>query len=481
MRMKKVGCMLLASILALSAMGCAPKGDQQDQPITKPNFTLDLTVPESDSIVLPALLASKPVLQQNAVVKIWGEYDTDGPMAVAVNDQVYYGECKDGHFELLVQTPAASKNNTITIYSKTEKKTVTDVWFGEVFLCSGQSNMEVTMYDMKDPLLEQTDVPTGDLRIANVPRVYQDHPETEPHTQTSAVWQDVSTANLAALSAVAYHFGVEMEKQLDCPVGIVVCCAGGTIIVSWLSEEDAAQLPPIYQADHELWIATPAYMYNTMLHPILNYHFRSVIWYQGENQSYKYDEFLTKLIQNWRKYFDDPDLPFTVIELVGCGDSWIEKWPEIRASQRKVCETLENCTLSVGLDLGEEFDIHPRDKQPVGQRAAYATLNALYGRDMPESPVLQKATRQGAELVLEFSNGSGLKIVGESAGFEVSPDGRAYYPATARVEDGKVILTYQEGLVPTHVRYAWVNFPQPLICLYNGENMPADSFLAAVQ
>ena len=479
--MKKAGCILMSLILTLSAAGCKPQVNSSGTPVTTANFTIDPAVPESEAFQLPGLLSSQAVLQQNTVLKMWGQYAVDGPIAVKINDQTFYGECKDGAFELLVKTPAASKENTVTFYSATEKKTITDVWFGEVFLCAGQTNMQFTMAGIDAPEFQQTDFTSENLRIATVPVLTVDHPVTEPYTETAAVWQNIDSGTLASASAVGYYFGVEMQKNLRCPVGIVVCAAGDTIIASWLSTEDVQKLPPIYQGETDYWVRSPAHMYNTMLHPILNYYFRSVIWYQGENQSYQYDVFLTEMIQDWRQYFQRPDLPFTVIELVACGESWLEKWPEIRAMQRKVCETLGNCTLSVGVDLGEEFEIHPTDKQPVGQRAAYATLNALYSGDKPNSPVLKKASLQDQQVVLEFTNAQGLKILGDGKGFEVSPDGKAYYAAQARVEGEKVLLTYDGSFTPAYVRYAWANFSRPLACLYNGGDMPADSFLIKVE
>lgn len=234
----------MSLILTLSAAGCKPQVNSSGTPVTTANFTIDPAVPESEAFQLPGLLSSQAVLQQNTVLKMWGQYAVDGPIAVKINDQTFYGECKDGAFELLVKTPAASKENTVTFYSATEKKTITDVWFGEVFLCAGQSNMQFTMAGIDAPEFQQTDFTSENLRIATVPVLTVDHPVTEPYTETAAVWQNIDSGTLASASAVGYYFGVEMQKNLRCPVGIVVCAAGDTIIASWLSTEDCTETPP---------------------------------------------------------------------------------------------------------------------------------------------------------------------------------------------------------------------------------------------
>ncbi len=477
------GCLLLAGALT----GCTQGEPMETQPPETtapvqnvPTFTVDTSVPEGQGIKLNALVGDNSVWQQNEDVKLWGTCDSDGPIAVDVNGQFFYGEVKNGAFELFVHTGAASKTNSITVYTETEKKTVAGVWFGEVFLMAGQSNMQFL-------LIEMSTVPDNvprDVRSLTVPVLQYDAPVTEPQQEAANLsWVSIGDA-VPNVSAVGYYFAEMMAQELDCPIGIVCNAAGDTIVVSWLPNEKAAEMPPVYQEvrNDKWWVRTPSHAYNTLLSPILNGTFKSVIWYQGENQSYQYDVFLTEMISCWREAFGQRDLPFTIIEIVGCGDSWIQSWPEIREMQRKVAETVPNCTISVGIDLGEKLNVHPSDKEPVGHRAAWATLNALYGGNYPDAPVIEKVEKKDNSICLSFTNDAGLNIKDETAAaFEVSPDGRAWYPATAAMDGTTVVLTWQEGLTPTHVRYAWANFSPDLAVLFNGDGMPADSFMAELK
>ncbi|MBE6903793.1 MAG: sialate O-acetylesterase [Ruminococcaceae bacterium] len=467
---------LATGIFAAGALcGCSAGKDSKKKPITKANFTVNTSVPESEDLKIPDLIGEKAVLQQNSVIKFWGSYTEDCPVAVCVNDTFYYGECVNGTFELLIRTEEASKGNTITVYTQKEKKTINDVWFGEVFLCAGQSNMQFTLSEFSTPPQQAS----RDVRVATVPVLQLKAPVTTPMTDTDMVWLNMQDS-LPNVSAVGYYFAEKMAEELKCPIGIVVCAAGDTIVASWLPEEKASQLPPIYQETRNdyYWVRTASHMYNTMLSPILKGTFKSVIWYQGENQSYQYDIFLTEMINCWREKFEQPKLPFTIIELVGCGDSWIQNWPEIRVMQRKVSEELDNCTISVNIDLGEKNNIHPFDKEPVALRAAYATLNALYNGKYPDSPVLQKTEFKDNTLRLTFSNDEGMIIKGNAElAFEISPDGRAWYGASAHLDGNTVVLTYDENIKPVSVRYAWANYCADMAVLYNKDSMPADTFL----
>jgi len=349
------------------------------------------------------------------------------------------------------------------------------VVLGEVFLCAGQSNMQLTMSYIEAPELSEN-TPFNHIRFVNVPVQNTLDVVTSPATDVPLKWEILFNSTLPGFSAVAYYFGEEMYRNLKVPIGIIWVAAGDTIIASWLPAEDAKTIETVYQEERAMThVRSTSHMFYTMVSPILKYKARGVIWYQGENQPYKYDEYLTKLINVWRREFNNDKLEFTVIQLPGMDNSWNKGWPEIREAQKQVSETLSDCALSINIDCGEKPEIHPKDKKPIGIRAADVTLDRFFGiQDLPQSPMVQSYSVIGTQFVVEFNNAAdGLILKNNGIGFEISA-GDVFYPAMATVEGNKVFLSSPEVSKPAKARYAYANWPE--VSLYNKADMPAEPF-----
>lgn len=428
--MKKFIVMFTSLLLGLNAVGCDSLSGKKNGDASSvasvlsiaTSFTINESVPESDKFVFPGLVGNSMILQRNSTVLLWGKYDKDGPVAADVGGSRFFGSCVNGRFEINVTTTDRTDSFDITIYSETEKAVIHDVLFGEVYLCAGQSNMQINMKEIEAPELKEN-IDNDRMRFVFVPGQNSDKPITEPIGDIPLTWQKLSSAVLPNYSAVAYYFSDVMYKKLNIPIGIIWVAAGGTIVASWLPNDEAKKLPTIYQAlTPPYFIHSPSHMYNTMISPILKYKARGVIWYQGENQLQQYDEFLTKLINAWRRDFKNDKLEFTIIQLPGCGASWISEWAQIRESQKKVASTLPNCAMSINIDCGNIENIHPVDKKPIGERAAYATLTKFFGmKGLPLNPMVKSYKTVGNTLEIEFDNaGSGLILKNGGKGFEIA-------------------------------------------------------------
>ncbi|MHB1485301.1 MAG: sialate O-acetylesterase [Saccharofermentanales bacterium] len=424
--MKKTIMVLTCLLLGFNAYGCNSssknKNSSQSQLTVNPAFKINTSVPETDKFVFPGLVGDSMILQRNSNVLLWGRYDKDGPVAADINGKLFFGKCETGEFNINIDTTSQLEAFDITIYSLTEKAVIHDVKFGEVYLCAGQSNMQINMAYIKAPELKEN-VDNDNLRFVYVPVQTCDKPVTLPVGDVSMSWQKMSNAVLPNYSAVAYYFSEVMYEKLDVPIGIIWVAAGDTIIASWLPDTEAKSIPDYYQEDRPpYFVRSPAHMYNTMISPILKYKAHGVIWYQGENQDKQYDEFLTKLINVWRRDFKNDTLEFTVIQLPGCDGTWISKWEEIRESQKKVVSTLPLCAMSINIDCGDKVEIHPVDKRPIGERAAYATLTKFFGmKGLPQSPTVKSYKTVGNTLEIEFDNtGAGLILKNNGAGFEIA-------------------------------------------------------------
>lgn len=432
------------------------------------------SVPVSENFILPGLIGNNMVLQRNSKIKLWGNYSVDGELTAEINGKTYTGECKNGYFEIEIITGDEIEPFDLTIFNKIEKIVIKNVVLGEVYLCAGQSNMQIPMQYINAPELFEK-IAFNHIRFVNVPVQNSVDAVTTPTIDVPLKWEILFNSTLPSFSAVAYYFGEEMFKNLKVPIGIIWVAAGDTIIASWLPTEDAKTISTIYQEERpQTHVRTASHMFYTMISPILQYKVRGVIWYQGENQPFKYDEYLTKLINVWRREFNS-NLEFTIIQLPGLDNSWNEGWPEIRDAQRLVTERLSDCALSINIDCGEKLEIHPKDKKPIGVRAANATLSKFFNlTDLPQSSRVQRFSSSNNKFVVEFNNADdGLILKNDGKGFEISSND-VFYPAIVTIENNRILLSNPAVINPTKARYAYLNWPS--VSLFNKSQMPAEPF-----
>ncbi|MDR1093977.1 MAG: prolyl oligopeptidase family serine peptidase [Clostridiales bacterium] len=466
------------------------------------SFTVETGVPASAALVVSPLFTAKPVLQRGAVVTVYGKYTGTADKIAAELDgqsaQRYYGEISGGEFRVNLPpqeaTPAGA-SRTITLYTPNEKRTLPDIKFGDVYIASGQSNMEMRLSGCQNadgsPLYpDEAAAGWSDEELRFVTLADNTGQSRPQEDLNAASWQVASHANAGALSAVAYFFGKRLRAELNVPVGIIVSAKGNTTLAQWLAEDDTLPVPPRFidkSVGAPAYHRNAAYCYNGMISPLTRFAATGVVWYQGENQPDSYDMLLTLLIRSWRAKFDR-NLSFTVVQLPGFDNAQTNEgnYAVSRALQKKAALAVGNATYSVNIDLGRIYtptltNIHPSDKKPVGERAADAALSAFYpafANRVLRGSAPSGYERDGDDVLLEFSDsGYGLETRGGEITVQAQNESGAWVKASAVIA-GKKLRVSIGGRIKA-VKYAYCNFPSGGF-LYNTEGYPAEGFNLAV-
>ena len=389
-----------------------------------------------------------------------------------------------------------------------------DVAAGEVWVCSGQSNMYFRVWES----IENGDLtPDKDLRMYNMEAPFHlsmvewsdEHVELARNMDffRPTQWKSCDGENERAFSAVAYHFGRMLREKLGVPVGLVCNAIGGSPTEAWVSRETlAAEYPEVL----EDWFTNPMVnqwcvemgkinlgypeytepthpfaptcLFHTGIETLEQFPIKGVIWYQGESNDFDipmHEKLFRLLVNNWRQYWGNDQMPFHFVQLSGLAERY--NWGEFRDSQRKLALEIENCEMVVSSDKGDANDIHPREKKPVGERLARQALKYDYGFDIvPCGPVLAEAVAEDGKVVLSFDYAEGLKTSDDQAvrGFEVAGADEVFVPAEAAIVDGKIVLTSTVA-EPAYVIYAWQGYTTAN--LVNGEGLPASTFKAVIR
>ena len=431
------------------------------------------------------LFSNGMVLQRDAEVPVWG-WATPGRKVI-----VTFGSAKvtaavgdDGAWMVrLPKLSASSESRSLTIAAAGNEKpiTITDVLVGEVWLCGGQSNMEVPVSALPNPQQLQQDAQFPLIRMATVGWATAREPVERPDPNRflhDKRWHSATSEHALKMSAVGYFFGREMHRKLGIPIGLIACSKGGTPAETWMPRDVLLADPELaWTADPKLShpdYTAPGLLYNGMIHPLLPYRIRGVIWYQGEDnlsRAWTYRKTLPALISSWRKQWGvtmPDEFPFGIVQLAGVGaslpfigDDW---WAELRESQAVVARQPGN-GLAVALDTAiDDPDIHPnKRKDEVGKRLAFWALNTVYQRsDVAFSgPVYATHKNDGDKIRLTFnSTGGGLTFQGKSPSFfAVAGEDRQFKWATASIEGDTIVVRSDQVPKPVSVRYAWSNGP----------------------
>lgn len=479
-----------------------PVTDPTQEPTNAPEPPTDPIVPPTDptsppedpdnvklAFTLPRLVGDNMVLQRNDTVRVWGKFNKDGKVTVTLNGKSFEGDCKDGAFEVLVETGDAGGPYTLTLESAGMTKQLQNVLVGDVYICAGQSNIIMQVGGLQDKTLLNTPVP-DEIRLFHV---WTNPSETplEDCQMPYDIWVQSSTMGIGHyenFSAAGYIFARTMYEALGIPIGIIQTAEGATITAAWMPVEDAKKVNPIGQTNDPLQRAIPGRMYNGMVHPLRNYTVRGVMWYQGESNlgDKTFDQTMEVLISSWRRVFRNEDMTFTIVQLPRWGSN---DWFELRQLQKKAATSIPYCTYSVNLDCGEFLDIHPQDKEPIGVRAAHVTLRDFYGMSQyKHNPVYKSHTVEGSTVRITFDHvdqglffqieqtkgGKDWKTVTEGTGFEIMDKNGVFYPAMATLDGNTLVLTSNVA-EPMGIRYAAGNFPN--VSLFDKNGMPAEQFL----
>jgi sialate O-acetylesterase len=435
------------------------------------------------NVSLPAIFGDHMVLQQQSEVTVWGWASPSEEVTITGSwDQkaVKTKASNLARWSLKLQTPAAGGPYTIQV-SGQNKFTIQDVLIGEVWLCSGQSNMEWTTsagIDQGQGEIAKAQYPA--IRFFTVTKKSADGPQLD----LEGHWEVCSPQTMPHFSAVGYFFGQKIHETLKMPVGLINSSWGGTPAEVWLHPQAVAADPMLASAAARLTEVPygpiqPGKAYWAMISPLIPFRLAGALWYQGESNvttAAAYEQLLPALIGNWRSAWQQ-DFPFYYVQIAPYkyGDNY--SGVLLRDSQRKAMAT-PNTGMVVISDVGNTQDIHPRNKIPVGQRLANWALHHTYGQKevVFSGPLYRGMQVQGNKIRLSFDNTApGLMVKGQQLGtFEIAGDDQQFVPAEAKIAGNTVLVWAKSVKKPVAVRYGWHNTAEP--SLFNKAGLPASSF-----
>ena len=488
-------------------------------------------------VAVPGLFSDHAVLQQGVPVPVWGTAEPEEQVTVTIGEQKISATAdKKGHWQVKIAPLPAGGPHEMTITGRNTLK-INDIMIGEVWVCSGQSNMAFTVQRANNGEQEAAAANKADIRLLVVPRTMAKDPQTTVNTS----WKVCSPESVKSFSAVGYFFGRELHKCLNVPVGLIDTSWGGTPAEAWTSQAalDAnPEFKPIFNRWEQAYEnhkraqgkestnntnakprkqggrgnpagkqgkankggATqsasrpaidpnnspqrPTVLYNAMIHPLIPYAIKGAIWYQGEanaKRACQYRKLLPTMIRNWREDWGQGDFPFLIVQLAnyqaGQTEPYKSAWAELREAQTMTLAEPKT-GMAVTIDIGEPKDIHPRNKQEVGRRLSLAARVIAYGEKIPYSgPMYQSKSINGRQIQLHFSNTDGGLVArdgGPLKGFAIAGEDRQFIEATAMIENGTIVVSSDKISEPLAVRYGWADNPE---CnLVNGAGLPAIPF-----
>lgn len=453
---------------------------------------------------LPALFSDHMVLQRGKPVPVWGWADDGEQVTVSFRGKTARATAKDGKWMVKLGKLQAGGPDILTVEGKNRIE-LRDVLVGEVWVCSGQSNME---WPLKASFQSQSDIAAStnpNLRIFKVPK----RKATSPQQDVQASWAQADPETVPNFSAVAYYFGRDLQQALQVPVGLVETCWGGSPAEVWMSREALSAnkeyqqdiLQPYEEAVKKAQAANdpkmrpgwqPSELYNAMIAPLIPYGIAGAIWYQGESNAGRADQYrrlFADMIKNWRTDWDQGNFPFLLVQLAPWDNNkkrTVEQitekpvdsdWAELREAQLLATQQLPKVGMAVITDVGDKDDIHPTKKVPVGARLALAARAIAYGEKVEYAgPVFKKMKVKDGKAILSFTHaGSGLEARGgKLTGFAICGPDKKFVWADAVIEDGKVVVSSPQVEEPIAVRYGWANYP--VVNLWNKAGLPATPF-----
>ncbi len=474
--------------------------------------------------VTPApLFKDNAVLQRDKPVPVWGVASAGEKVSVSFADQTKVATADaDGRWSVTLDPlPANAEPAAMTITGE-NTITLSNILVGEVWIASGQSNMGWPVRLTYDAAIDIAGSTNPLIREIKLDQNVADSPTTE----ASGVWRSAADDPriTGSFSAVAYYFARDIHALVGVPVGIINSSWGGTRAEAWTDPDTLAgkkfgyidadwkkalaeypEKKAKHEADLTAWKqernaahdagrsfskrepyapwgpghqATPSGLYNGMVHPLVPYAIRGVIWYQGEanaGRPFEYADLFPAMITGWRAKFNQGDFPFYWVQLANYQSPTATNWAFLRESQTKTL-ALPATGQAVTIDIGDVGEIHPRNKKDVGRRLARLALARDYGFKIIDSgPVFEKAEREGAGFRITFKTEGNLRApLNELGGFELAGEDKVFKPAQAKIDGTTVIVTNTEVTEPIAVRYAWRD--APLAGLFNDEGLPAVPF-----
>lgn len=459
-------------------------------------LTFSSTIDAVAQVKLPALFSDNMVLQQQSEVALWGSAKPRATLTVSTSwDKKKYKTTIDdaGKWKLKVATPAAGGPYEVSISDGTTL-TLRNVLIGEVWVCSGQSNMEMPMKGFKgQPVLGSNEdilrSKNPSIRFITVPR----SSHIEPQADFKGQWSEAAPESVAEFSATAYYFGSLLQELLNVPVGLISVSYGGSKVEAWMHESWLKPFDikgiPVVKDSIKVPNKTPTVLYNAMLHPVIGYTMKGCIWYQGESNytaPAQYEKLFETMVHEWRGSWGLGDFPFYYAQIAPFNyATYTADAPGkelnsalLREAQCKAMNTIPNCGMAILMDTGEKDCIHPARKKEAGHRLAYWALAKTYGVKgfAYASPVFDTLAIKGNTAIVAFENvPNGLTSFGkELTCFEIAGADKHFYPAKAVLKQKSVTLSAPEVKEPVAVRYAFQNFV--VGDLFSTDGLPVSSF-----
>jgi sialate O-acetylesterase len=472
------------------------------------------------TVIMPKVFSDHMVIQRHQPIHLWGKADPGEKVTVEFGER-HASVNTDGIGRWSVYLPLMEAGGPyILTVSGQNVVRFSDVLLGDVWVASGQSNMQMPLggfpqqSSVKDAEMEinQADFPT--IRFMRIGQYSSMYPLEDVRSAT--LWQICNPDTARDLSAVAYFFGRDLQKVEKVPIGLIVSTWNGTPAAPWVSldalsadsslmpvfaaragemdgeetanDRDAADKISISQGrtvpkrgghgPSDFW--QPAGLFNGMIAPLTPMAIRGVIWYQGESDAIPpkapiYQRLFSTLINDWRNQWNVGNFPFLYVQLAGFGNAWDEGWNVIRDAQRRTLG-LANTGMAVALDSGEEKNIHPANKQIIGERLSLLARALAYGEAVQSSgPLFREAVPMDGGIRVWFDHAEGLHALGAVEEFEVAGADKVFFPATAIVDGETVFVRSDKCREPLFVRYGWKGFPANPN-LYNGAGLPTATF-----
>ena len=462
---------------------------------------------------ISSLYADYMVLQRDVPLDIHGTANTGEKITVEIGGQKASATADNqGKWSVVLSPMQAAEDLTLTIIAGKQRKVFSHVAVGEVWLCSGQSNMAFMLCQAESGKQDIAAADDPQLRLFDMKGRWETYDVAWPascldslnHLQYfhETTWQPSTSTSASRFSAVGYYYGRMLRQKLGVPVGLICNAVGGAPTEAWVDRNSLeTSFPNILsnwlQNDFtQDWVRgraaknltndqtklgrhpyEPCYLYESGILPLQRYPIKGVIWYQGESNAHNKDahaKLFSLLVNGWRQNWNNPDMPFYFVQLSSLNRP---SWPWFRDSQLRLMKEISNTGMAVSSDYGDSLDVHPRCKQPIGERLARWALAKTYGQHItPSGPVFSSVTRQADALIVSFLYADGLQTSdGKSPScFEIAEEDGLFQPATATIEGNTVRLTSPTIKHPRYVRYAWQPFTRAN--LVNADQLPASTF-----
>ena len=453
------------------------------------------------------------VLQRDIPLDIHGIANAGEKITVSISNQKATATANNqGKWSVVLKPMNAATDLTLTVEAGSVAKVYKHVAVGEVWLCSGQSNMAFMLCQADTYKRDIDNVGDPQLRLFDMKARWETYNVAWPascldslnHLQyyRSTTWQPTTPDNAKWFSAIAYYYGRMLRDSLKVPVGLICNAVGGSPTEAWV---DRNTLETCFPAILKNWLHNdfiqdwvrgraaknltndnthlgrhpyePCYLYESGILPLQKYPIKGVIWYQGESNAHNmeaHSELFKLLVGSWRSNWSNPTMPFYFVQLSSLNRP---SWPWFRYSQLQLMQQIANTGMAVSSDCGDSLDVHPLRKQPIGQRLARWALNKTYGMSVtPSGPIYKGVVRSADALIVSFDYADNLCTSDgkQPSTFEIAEEEGMYYPATAVIEGNTVRLTSPEVKNPRYVRYGWQPFTRAN--LINGDALPASTF-----